>query len=107
MPIYAKSILQATIHEKPRVVEALLSTTAQDPTQRQLLLSEMDSENQRTIVMYSAFLNQLDSLELLSASDAYFNQTDRYHRTALHYAAMNDSSKLIETVFMGFKAGAL
>lgn len=27
-----------------------------------------------------------------------------FFRTALHYAAMNDSSKVIEAVFMAFKA---
>jgi ankyrin repeat protein len=41
-------------------------------------------------VIYAAANSDLESLELLSAADAPFNVTDIYHRTALHYAALND-----------------
>lgn len=101
-PVYASSILQSAIHDKSRVLEALLSTIS-DNDQRYFQLSDTN-EFGRNAVAYAAIHGNLESLELLAAADASFNRTDMFFRTALHYAAMNDSSKVIEAVFMAFKA---
>jgi ankyrin repeat protein len=49
--------------------------------------------------LYS-YYNNLTAVELLAASDASFLLTDAKGRCCLHYAAMNDDQKLIETVFL-------
>ena len=102
-PPYARSVVQAAIHNKSRVLEALL-TTIPEGHERTYLINEVDEENHRNAVMYCAMLGDSDSLELLAAADASFNISDVHCRTAMHYAAMNDSSKLIEAVFLPFKS---
>jgi ankyrin repeat protein len=57
----------------------------------------------RTALFYTAYYGNLEAIELLAAADASFNITDSRHRTALHYACLNDNSKLIELIFMAFK----
>ncbi|TNV86076.1 hypothetical protein FGO68_gene9698 [Halteria grandinella] len=101
-PPYANSVLQAALFNKGRVLEALLSVL-QNSDARKYQLSECDDKH-RNAVIYAAAHGAHDSLELLSAAEAPFNGTDQYHRTALHYAAMNDNSKPIEAVFLGFKS---
>ena len=101
-PAYADSILQSAISNKPRVLEALLSST-EDTARRTSLLTEIDNLN-RNAPFYAAAHASLDSIELLSAADASFTLTDKYHRTVMHYAALNDISKLIEAVFLAFKS---
>lgn len=73
-PAYANSLLQAAIHDKGRVLEALLSTV-QDVDQRRFLLHERDEHN-RNAVFYAAANGNVEALELLSAADASFNLTD-------------------------------
>jgi ankyrin repeat protein len=66
-------------------------------------VNEVD-EYGRSAIFYAAYYGNLESIELLSATDANLNLTDKFQRTPLHYAAMNDNSKIIEAVFMAFKA---
>lgn len=56
-------------------------------------------------MFYSSYYNALDSVELLIASEASLYLTDTRHRTALHYAVMNDNSKLIEAIVIAFRQG--
>ena len=84
------------------MLEALLSST-EDTARRNSLLTEIDNLN-RNAPFYAAAYASLDSIELLSAADASFTLTDKYHRTVMHYAALNDISKLIEAVFLAFKS---
>lgn len=72
------------------------------PELRKLALLESD-ENNRNAVHFAAAHANLEALELLVAADAHIHVTDKYHRTAMHYAAMNDISKILETVFIAFK----
>ena len=44
----------------------------------------------RTATFYAAYYGSVEALELLSSTDAKFNLTDKFHRTILHYSAMND-----------------
>ena len=66
-------------------------------------INEVDEEHARSAVFYAAFYGSVEAIELLAASDANLNMTDKYHRTPLHYAAMNDNKKIIEAVFMAYK----
>ena len=65
---YANSILQSAIHNKTRVLEAHLSTMNDD--QKKYQINERDSDYSRTAVSYAAFYANVESLELLAASDA-------------------------------------
>jgi ankyrin repeat protein len=103
MPEYADSVLQAAIHNKSRVVEAHLSTVTSDEAQRMRMIKEVD-EFYRNAFFYASAYGNLDSLELLAAADIDVHITDKFHRTSLHYAALNDNSKVIETVFMANKS---
>lgn len=58
----------------------------------------------RSAIFYAAYFSNLEGVELLQASDVFMNLTDVRHRTCLHYAAQNDCPKLIEAVYMAFKA---
>ncbi|CDW79967.1 ankyrin repeat [Stylonychia lemnae] len=100
-PPYANSILQSAINNKSRIIEAHLSTMNDDIKKYQI--NQLDEEHARSAVFYAAFYGSVEAIELLAASDANLNLTDKYHRTPLHYAAMNDNKKIIEAVFMGFK----
>ena len=84
-----------------RILEAHLSTMPED--QRKCQVDELDDCG-RSAVFYAAYYGNIESLELLSAADASFNLTDKFHRTPLHYAALNDSAKLIEAIFLAFKS---
>ncbi len=66
------------------------------------MLSETDSLG-RNAPFYAAAFADLESIEFLSAADGPFNLTDKFHRTVMHYAAMHDIPKLIESVFLEFK----
>jgi ankyrin repeat protein len=57
-------------------------------------------ENGRTPAMFAAYYNNLDNIELLSASEARFQLTDIRGRSCMHYAAINDSDKVITTIFI-------
>lgn len=59
--------------------------------------------NLRTSVIFAAYYQNTDALELLAASDANFSLIDKYGRTALHYATLIDNSKTIQTIFMAAK----
>lgn len=72
--------------------------------QKMYQINETDEEHMRSALFYSAFYGSVEAIELLAASDASINLTDKYHRTPLHYGAMNDTSKVIEAVFMAFKS---
>ena len=50
--------------------------------------------------MYAAFYNNLDIIEILSASEARFQLTDAKGRNCLHYAALNDADKVMQTIFL-------
>lgn len=67
-----------------------------------MALLESDDNNRNSVHFAAAHAN-LEALELLAAADAHVHITDKFHRTAMHYAAMNDVSKIIETVFVAFK----
>ena len=101
-PLYARSILQSAIHNKTRVLEAHLSTMSDSLKAR--MIDEQDEDFSRSAAFYSAYYGNVDALELLSASDAKFNMTDRFSRTCLHYGAMTNNSKAVEAIFMAFKA---
>ena len=103
MPEYAESVLQAALHNKSQVLEAHLSTATTDEGQRKRLIKEIDG-HYRNSLFYAAAYGNLDALELLAAADCDLHITDKYHRTALHYAALNDNSKVIEAVFLAHKA---
>jgi ankyrin repeat protein len=66
------------------------------------LIREVD-EHYRNGFFYAAAYGNLEALELLTAADSDSHITDKFHRTAMHYAAMNDKSKVIEAVFLAFK----
>jgi hypothetical protein len=53
--------------------------------------------------MFAAYYNNLDNIELLSASEARFQLTDIKGRSCMHYAAINDSEKVITTIFISCK----
>lgn len=99
-PPYADSILQSAIFNKSRVLEAHLSITNDDYRKR--LVDEVDQYG-RSALFYSCFYGNLESVELLAAADCSINLTDCRHRTALHYAAMTDNPKIVESVFVSFR----
>ena len=53
--------------------------------------------------MYACYHNNIEMAQLLITAGACLNVTDDQHRMCLHYAAMNDNSKLIEAIVIGFK----
>eukprot|EP00347_Sterkiella_histriomuscorum_P016183 403354171 len=87
-PLYSNSILQSAIFNKSRIIEAHLSTMADD--QKKVQINQLDEDHSRSAIFYSAFYGSVESIELLAA-------------TPLHYAAINDNSKVIECIFMAFK----
>ena len=101
MPEYAESLLMSAVYNKTRVLEAHLSTL-KTAEMRKLAMLESD-DNNRYAVHFAAAHANLEALELLVAADAHIHITDKYHRTAMHYAAMNDVSKIVETVFIAFR----
>ena len=101
MPEYAESLLMSAVYNKTKVLEAHLSSL-KSPELRKLALLESD-DNNRNSVHFSAAHANLEALELLVAADAHIHVADKYHRTAMHYAAMNDVSKILETVFSAVK----
>lgn len=91
----------SAVYNKTRVLEAHLSSL-RTVELRKLALLESD-DNNRYAVHFAAAHANLEALELLVAADAHIHLADKYHRTAMHYAAMNDVSKIVETVFIAFK----
>jgi ankyrin repeat protein len=65
-------------------------------------VNEVDG-NGRNALMFASFYNNVDAVELLAATGALINTTDNRFRTCLHYASLNDNSKIIEAVFLSFK----
>ena len=59
-----------------------------------------EAETGRNSLMFASFYSNLDAVELLAASDAVPQLIDKSGRSALHYAAINDNAKLIETIFL-------
>ena len=91
----------SAVYNKTRVLEAHLSSYNSTEL-RKLALMEFDGCKRNACHFAAAHAN-VESLELLTAADAHIHFTDKYHRTAMHYAAMNNDSKVIETVFLAFK----
>ena len=91
----------SAVYNKTRVLEAHLSSL-NSVELRKMALLESDDNNRNSVIFAAAHAN-LEALELLAAADAHVHVTDKFHRTAMHYAAMNDVSKIIETVFVAFK----
>jgi ankyrin repeat protein len=54
--------------------------------------------------MFSAYYGCQDAIEILVASQAKVQIYDKKGRTCLHYAALNDSARQIETIFLIAKA---
>jgi ankyrin repeat protein len=54
--------------------------------------------------MFASFYANIDAVEFLAASDAVAQVVDKKGRSYLHYAAINDSAQLIETIFLHAKA---
>ena len=54
--------------------------------------------------MYASYYANIDAVEFLAASDAVAQIIDKKGRSCLHYAAINDSAQLIETIFLHAKA---
>ena len=61
-------------------------------------------EHYRNAFFYAAAYANLEALELLAAADIDVHLTDKYHRSALHYAALNDQPKALEAVFLAHKS---
>lgn len=53
--------------------------------------------------MFAAYYNNVESMELLAASDANFAIYDKFGRNCMHYACMQDNSKVINIIFMECK----
>ena len=102
VPVYADSLLMSAVYNKTRVLEAHLSSFSTKIELRKLALMDSD-DNKRNALHFAAAHANLEALELLTAADAPIHLTDKQHRTAMHYAAMSDASKVIETVFLAFK----
>jgi ankyrin repeat protein len=90
--------LQAAKHNKTKVLEAHLSVVA--GTERIELVNQAEKASGRTALMFASYYSNLTSVELLAASDARFQLIDNKGRCCLHYAAINDNQKLIETIFL-------
>lgn len=58
----------------------------------------------RTPLMFAAYYNDMESLEILVASNARVQLKDKKGRTAMHYAAQTDFSKVLEALFLVAKA---
>ena len=71
-------------------------------SERQKKLDAAD-ENGKTCAVFAAYYGNLDSIELLAASDATFATFDKFGRTCLHYASMQDNPKIINVTFMECK----
>ena len=104
-PVYAKSLLQSARHNKYKVTEAHLSVlNAED---RLKIIDQAEESSGRTPLMFSAYYGNQDAIEILVASQATVQLTDKKGRTCLHYAALNDSARQIETLFLVAKASPL
>ena len=99
-PLYAFSALEAAKHDKGKVWEAHISLLKD--ADRAKMLDAADY-NGRTCAMFAAYYSNLESIELLAASDATFSAFDKFGRTCLHYASMQDNSKVINIIFMECK----
>ena len=93
-------MLQAAKHDKGKVLEAHISLLKD--SERAKRLDAADS-NGRTCAIFSAYYSNVESIELLAASDATFNTFDKFGRTCLHYACMHDNSKVINVIFLECK----
>lgn len=93
-------MLQAAKHDKGKVLEAHISLLKD--AERAKMLDAAD-ENGRTCTVFAAYYNNLESIEILAASDATFHTVDKFGRTCLHYACMQENSKVINVIFMECK----
>ena len=101
-PPYASSLLQSARHNKGKVLEAHLTIMAGD--ERVKLVNLAEKETGRNSLMFASFYQNLDAVEFLLASDAVPQLVDQQGRSAMHYAAINDNAKLIETLFLVAKS---
>ena len=101
-PPYADSLLHSARFNKGKVLEAHLTLTAGND--RVLSVNKAEKETGRTSLMFSSYYGNLDAVEFLAASDAVAHIIDKRGRSCLHYAAINDSAQLIETIFLHAKA---
>lgn len=101
-PPYATSLIQSARFNKEKVVEAHLTLMAGSERVKNVNLAE--KETGRTALMFASFYGSLDAVELLTASDAIPQLLDSRNRSCLHYAALNDDTKLIETIFLMSKS---
>ena len=101
-PPYASSLLQAARFNKGKVLEAHLTLLAGD--ERIRTVNQAEAEAGRTALMFASYFANIDAVEFLAASDAVAQTVDKRGRSCLHYAAINDSAQLIETIFLHAKA---
>ena len=67
-PPFASSLLQAARYNRPKIVEAHLTLMAGE--ERIRLVNTGEKSTGRTSLMFASFYANLDSVELLAASDA-------------------------------------
>lgn len=101
-PIYARSILQAAKYDKPEIIQAILTCLPENERISHINMADKDSG--RNALMFAAYHESLSAIEYLAASGGVIQLYDQKGRTCLHYAAMNDNAKLIETIFLSGKA---
>jgi ankyrin repeat protein len=85
VPLYANSVLQAARYNKYKVLEAQLSIMDTNKRVEQVDIGEESVG--RTPLMFAAYYNDMESLEILVASNARVQLKDKKGRTAMHYAA--------------------
>ena len=72
--------------------------------ERVKMVNLAEKETGRNSLMFASFYQNLDAVEFLLASDAVPQLVDLQGRSAMHYAAINDNAKLIETLFLVAKS---
>ena len=101
-PPYADSLLHSARFNKGKVLEAHLTLMAGND--RIKSVNKAEKESGRTAMMFASYYGNVDAVEFLAASDAVAQIVDKKGRSCLHYAAINDSAQLIETLFLHAKA---
>lgn len=64
------------------------------------MVNEAEKATGRNAMMFASYYANTTCVELLAASDAIFQLVDQKGRCCLHYAAMNEDQKLIDTIFL-------
>ena len=101
-PLYASSSLQAARYNMYKILEAQLCLlTFEDRIET---VNRADEATGRAALMYAGYYGNLDMIEILVASAATVQIKDKKGRTALHYAALNDLARPLETIFLLGKA---